>query len=169
MSNLMRLAMIACSLIGFSLSASAQTATQNINLNAVVADYCTISGAATAADVNRTVTVTGGVVSTAALTQVSVANVACSKISNLKLETTNTGLTGPGIATGFQNVIHYTASASFDGAAPSLDTSSATTATAATSGASNGTLTVDITPQANTNPMVSGSYSDVLVVTLTPQ
>lgn len=169
MSSLLRMAMIACSFIGLSLSASAQTATQNINLNATVADYCTISGAATAADVNRTVTVTGGVVSTTALTQVSVANVACSKVSDLKLETTNTGLTGPAAAGGFQNVIHYTAAASFNGANPSLDTSSATTATAATSGASNGTLTVDITPQANTNPMVAGSYSDVLVVTLTPQ
>ncbi len=169
MRILWRLAMIACAIFGLSLSASAQTATQNINLNATVADYCTISGAATAADQNRTITVTSGVVDTAPLTQVTVANVACSKISDLTLTSTNTGLTGPGIVTGFDNVIHYTAAASFDGAAPSLDTSSTNTVTAATTAAATGTLTVDITPQANTLPMATGNYADVLVVTLTPQ
>lgn len=169
MSILLRLAMIACTLFGLSLSASAQSATQNINLNATVADYCSISGSATSTDVDRTITVTNGAVDTAALTQVSVANVACSKISDLTLTSTNTGLTGPAAAGGFQNVIYYTAAASFDGASTSLDTSSTNTATDATTGAATGTLTVDITPIANSSPMVAGSYADVLVVTLTPQ
>lgn len=169
MSIFLRMAMIASVLFGFSLSASAQSATQNINLNATVADYCSISGAATGAAQNRTITVTNGTVNTGALTQVSVANVACSKVSDLTLTTTNTGLTGPAAAGGFQNVIHYTAAASFDGAAPTLDTSTGTTVSAATTGAATGTLTVDITPQANASPMVAGGYADVLVVTLTPQ
>lgn len=169
MSNFLRLAMIAISSIGLSLSASAQTATQNINLNAIVADYCSISGTATGAAQNRTITVTSGSVDTAALSQVTVANVACSKVSDLTLTSTNTGLTGPAAAGGFQNVIHYTAAASFDGATPTLDTSATNTVTAATTAAATGNLTVDITPQSNASPMVAGNYSDVLVVTLTPQ
>jgi len=169
MSIFLRMAMIATALLGLSLSAAAQSATQNINLNATVVDYCSIAGTGTGGAQSRTISVTNGTVSTAGLTQVSVADVACSKISNLTLTTTNTGLTGPGAVTNFQNVIHYTAAASFDGAAPTLDTSAGTTATAATAGAATGTLTVDITPQANAQPMVAGGYSDVLVVTLTPQ
>lgn len=169
MSIFVRLAMIAGALFAITVSASAQTATQNINLNATVSDYCSISGAATAADQNRTITVTSGTVDTAALAQVTVANVACSKVSDLTLTSTNTGLTGPGAAGGFQNVIHYTADAAFDGAAPSLDTSAGSTVTAPTTGAATGTLTVDITPIANAAPMVAGNYADVLVVTLTPQ
>lgn len=169
MSILVRLAMIAGAFLALTLSASAQSATQNINLDATVLDYCSISGAATAVDQNRTITVTSGTVDTAALAQVSVANVACSKISDLTLTSTNTGLTGPAAAGGFQNVIHYTAAASFDGAAPTLNTSSGSTVTAPTTGAATGTLTVDITPIANAAPMVAGGYSDVLVVTLTPQ
>lgn len=153
-----------------STSALAQTATQNINLNATVTDFCSIAGAATGAVQTRTITVTNGNVVTAPLSQVSVASVACTKISNLTLTTTNTGLTTAGSNGSFQNVIHYTAAASFAGAAPTLVTSSATTATAATNtGANGGTLTVDITPSANTLPMLAGNYADVLVVTLTPQ
>jgi hypothetical protein len=153
-----------------SVSAMAQTATQNIQLNAVVTDFCSIAGTASGALQNRTITVTNGNVATAALAQVSVNSVACTKISNLTLTTTNTGLTTAGSNGSFQNVIHYSAAASFAGAAPTLNTSSATSATAATNtGANGGTLTVDITPIANTLPMLAGNYADVLVVTLTPQ
>jgi hypothetical protein len=170
MSGLLRTALLAAGAVFVVPSvAFAQAATQNINLNATVADYCSINGSATGAAVSRTITVTNGTVDTSALPVVSVANVACSKISDLQLSTTNTGLTGPGAAAGFQNVIHYTAVASFDGAAPSLNTSSASSATAATTGAATGTLTVNITPNANASPMRTGSYADTLVVTLTPQ
>lgn len=169
MTTLTRLVLMITAFFAMTQGAWSQTATQNINLNATVADYCTINGSATGALQSRTITVTGGVVSTTALTQVSVASVACSKISDLTLSTTNTGLTGPSAVTGFQNVIHYTAAAAFDGATPTLNTSSGTSATAATTGAATGTLTVDITPIANASPMVTGSYADVLVVTLTPQ
>lgn len=154
-----------------STSAFAQTATQNINLNATVTDFCSIAGSATGGAITRSITVTNGNVSTAAVTPaISVASVACTKISDVTLTTTNTGLTTGSSAAGFQNVIHYTAAASFAGAAPSLTTSSGTTATAATNaGANSGTLSVTITPQANTSPMLAGSYADTLVVTLTPQ
>lgn len=170
MRAFVRLVIAAFTYLAISQSAAwAQTATQNIQLNATVADYCTINGTASGALQTRTISVNSGVVDTAALTQVSVANVACSKISDLTLTTSNTGLTGPSIVSGFQNVIHYTAAASFDGATPSLNTSTGTTVTAPTTGAATGTLTVDITPVANTLPMAPGGYSDVLVVTLTPQ
>ena len=170
MNKHIKTALVAAAMtIGASSAAFAQAATQNINLNATVADFCSINGAATGAAVSRTITVTNGTVNTGALAAVNVANVACSKISDLQLSTTNTGLTGPAAAVGFQNVIHYTAAASFDGATPTLNTSAATSVTAATTGAATGTLTVNITPIANASPMVAGSYSDVLVVTLTPQ
>jgi len=164
-----RLAMMASAYVLLSQSAWAQSATQNITLNATVADYCSIAGSATGGNVTRTISVTNGTVDTASLPQVSVNNVACSKAANITLSTTNTGLTGPGTVTNFQNVIHYTADASFGGAAPSLDTSTATSATAATAGAATGPLTVDITPAANTSPMVPGGYTDTLVVLLEPQ
>jgi hypothetical protein len=169
MNMLVRLVVTTFAVLGIAQSAFAQTATQNINLDATVADYCSIAGSPTAADQDRTITVTTGNVATAALATVTVASVACTKISDLTLTSTNTGLTGPGAVGGFDNVIHYTAAASFDGAAPSLDTSVGNTVTAATTGAASGNLTVDITPQANASPMVAGSYADVLVVTLTPQ
>lgn len=148
----------------------AQAATQNINLNATVADYCAISGSATGGVVSRTISVTNGAVSTASLAPVTIADVACSAVSDITLTTTNTGLTGPSPTGGFQNVIHYWAAALFGGGGiPILDTSSATSATAATGAASVGQLTVVIAPQPNTDPMVAGAYADVLVVTLTPQ
>ncbi|MDX2158590.1 MAG: hypothetical protein SFW09_18985 [Hyphomicrobiaceae bacterium] len=162
-------AILALPLLGNA--ALAQSATQNINLSATVADYCSIGGAASGTAVNRSITVTNGTVSTSALSAVTVGSVVCTKISDVTLATTNTGLTtatAPNAS--FQNVIHYTAAASFAGATPSLDTSAATSATAATNtGANLGTLTVNITPQANTLPMLTGAYADVLVVTLTPQ
>ena len=119
----------------------------------------------------RTITVNTGIVDTAALSQVTVASVVCSKASNVTLSTTNTGLTGPTAPSlSFQDVIHYTAVASYGGAAPSLDTAApGPSATDQTSGAASGDLTVDITPQLNTLPMTTGAYADVLVVTLTPQ
>ena len=163
------LAAIGC-LVALQEAAFGQSATQNINLNATVADYCTIGGVTSPAAMTRSISVSNGIVSTAAVTPaISVANVVCSKISNVALTSTNTGLTGPASVIGFQNVIHYTAAASFGGATPTLVTSAGTSATSATSGASNGALTVTITPTLNGSPMVAGAYSDTLVVTLTPQ
>lgn len=168
MSLKVALATLAATVAGQS-AAWAQSATQNITLNATVADFCSIAGAATGGSVTRTITVTNGTVNTSALPVVNVASVACSKVSDVTLSTTNTGLTGPAAVPSFQNAIHYTANASFSGATPSLNTGSATTATAATSGAATGTLTVNITPNANASPVVPGSYTDTLVVTLAPQ
>ena len=161
--------MSAIALFVSSQLAFAQTATQVINLSANVADFCSIAGAASAGPVSRVITVTNGNVSTGALPVVSVGSVACTKASDLTLTSSNQGLTGPGVTAGFENVIHYTATASFDGAAPSLDTSTAAVDTDATSGAASGTMTVNITPQANLLPVMVGIYGDTLTVTLTPQ
>lgn len=170
MKSLVRLLVAAFAFCAATQASLAQTATQNINLNATVADYCTIAGSATGGLQTRTITVNTGIVDTAALSQVTVASVVCSKASDVTLTSTNTGLTGPTAPSGsFQDVIHYTAVASYGGASPSIDTSSSNTDTDATSGAASGTLTVDITPQANALPMTTGGYADVLVVTLTPQ
>ncbi len=170
MNSFVRLLIAAFALVAWTQASQAQTATQNINLNATVADFCTIAGTATGALQSRVITVNSGIVDTSALSTVTVANVVCSAISDVTLTTTNTGLTGPTApSASFEDVIHYTATASYGGAAPSLDTSAASSDTDATTGAASGNLTVDITPQANTLPMTAGGYADVLVVTLTPQ
>jgi len=171
MNTFVRLAILAIAVLGMTQKVSAQAATQNINLSATVAEYCSIDGLAIGATTpSRVIPVASGTVNTAALTQVSIADVACSKATDVTIATTNTGLTTGGTAgAGFQDVIHYTASAAFNGAAPSITTNTTTTDTDATAGAAAGTLTVDITPIANASPLIAGGYADVLVVTLTPQ
>lgn len=145
----------------------AQTAMQNIQLNAKVEDYCTTGGFATDASRSRITRVNGGVVET--LAQVSIANVACSRISDLTLTVTNDGLAVSGARAGFQNVTRYVAIAWFDGAAPALVTGASNFAIASTTSAATGRLTVNITRAANGPLRVTGSYSDILVVTLNPK
>lgn len=168
MKSFIRLLVASFAFFAVTQASQAQVATQNINLDATVADYCTIDGAASALDQDRTIAVNTGIVATAALTAVDILDVVCSKASNVTLASDNTGLTGPAVLAGFQNFIDYTAVATFGDATATLDTSSGPTAFGTTTVAASGTLTVNITPQANTLPMAPGDYDDVLVVTLTP-
>jgi hypothetical protein len=79
--------------------------------------------------------------------------------------------------TGFTNMINYAATATFSGAAASLDTSLNPAATGPESGTAvsttgttpAGALAVTITPKATTSPLVIGTYKDVLTITITPQ
>ena len=162
-------------------SASAQGAvTQDINLSATVTSYCSISGttsgAATA--INQTIpTTTTGAVTTTAI-PVSIGTVLCNKGADIKLSSLKGALLGPSAAASFQNYINYSATTTGFPTAQALVNANVTTGTATvTTGAtvsSNNTpfsVTggVTITPTTNGSPLVAGSYSDVLTLTVTPQ
>lgn len=161
-------------------AASAQTATQDINISATVTKACTINNTATGTPGSATIPVTAaGAVTTTSITPTGspFANVACNAASNLQLTSVNGGVvnaTSPG--SGFTNIIDYTASATWNSQTATIDTSSTPAAAGSESGAlvavgtaNSGNLTVSITPLANTLPLVVGAYSDTLRVTLTPQ
>lgn len=171
-------------LVGMALlgttAASAQTATQDINISATVTKACTVNNAATGTAGSATIPVSAaGAVTTTAITPTGspFANVACNAPSTLQLTSLTGGVknaTSPG--SGFTNIIDYQATATWNSVTASLDTSAVGGAAGNESGtgqavatANSGALTVQITPLANTLPLITGSYSDTLRVTLTPQ
>jgi hypothetical protein len=161
-------------------AAHAQTATQDINITATVLKSCTVNNVATgtAGTANIPVSVAGAVTTTTITpTGSPFASVACNAPSNLQLTSLNGGVKNVGVpGTGFTNIIDYTASATWNSVSASLDTSTLSTAVAAEAGtavavstAHSGNLSVSITPIANALPLITGSYSDTLRVTLIPQ
>ena len=160
-------------------SAHAQTATQDITISANVPKACTINNVAGGTTDTATLSFnSNGSVNTSAITPASqpYASVACNFASNLQLSSQNGALTGPSSATGFANVINYTASATWNSVSATVNTATNGASSGAESGtaqpvstASSGNMTVSITPAANTLPLVYGSYSDTLRITLTPQ
>jgi len=158
--------------------AAAQTATQDVQINATVNSVCTINNAATGGVSTVTIPVSAaGAVNTGTLTPSGspFANVACNAPSNLQLTSQNGGVTTAATAvTGFAGKIDYSASATWHSVTASINTSAAssgpfagTAAPVAT--AFSGSLAVSITPIGNTLPLLAGSYTDTLHITLTPQ
>ncbi len=158
--------------------ANAQTATQDININATVTSYCTINGAVTGAAVTTaTIPVTLGVVNPATINR-TIANVACNNITNVVATSQAGGVTTGGAApSGSSNIIDYTGTATFGGATSTINTATVATAagnetgnTGTTAGAATGNLVVDIVPAQPALPLTpSAAYADVLTVTLTAQ
>lgn len=173
--KIIKRAAVAALLIAAAVPASA--ADQDINITATVAGYCYIDGSATpAADaVNWDGLVANGFITATATNRVYA--IVCNKATDISLTSINGALTtASAAAAGFENIIDYTASTS--GFATVAAGSTATTPTAtgnealgatvrATPGAEN--ITVTITPIANTNPLVEGSYADTLRLSITPQ
>jgi len=143
-----------------------------------VAKVCTIGGVATPANDTATIPISAlGAVNTTPIVR-SYANAACNTPSNLQLTSQSGAVVRSGGApSGFTNIINYSASAGFSGATATLDTS--TTAGAAgpesgtavsTSGTTpSGSLNLTIVPKVSVLPLISGSYSDTLRITITPQ
>ena len=160
-------------------AANAQTATQDINITATVTKACSVNNAATGTAGSATIPITAaGNVNAAVITPTGspFAAVACNAPSNLQLTSLNGALTGPATASGFANIINYSASATWNSITASINTAttagsgaSETGTAQAVSTASSGNLTVSITPAANSLPLVLGTYTDTLRVTLTPQ
>lgn len=153
-------------------------ATQNVNLTATVGGYCTIDGASTGTVRSATVPVANGVVTPGNLTiGGSSGSVICTDNARIQLRTTSKGLTNPAAAAGvFVNKIHYTATANYNGATETINTEAATagvdTAGVLTAGGPQTnqplTLAIDITATPSGKFLANGTYTDTLVVTLSP-
>ena len=159
---------------GSALTSIAFTVTGTVNSACSIGS--TFSGSATAINQTLTTTSTGNVVTTAI--PVNIGTIACNKGGNIQLSSQNGALLGPAAATAFQNYINYNASTTgFPTAQASVNanvTTGTATVTAGTSVTTNNapfsiTGGVTITPTANGSPLVAGSYSDVLTLTVTPQ
>jgi hypothetical protein len=178
MRGLISVAVLVCAPVGMEV-ALAQTATQDINISATVNSACTINNAATGTADTAVIPITAaGNVNTASITPTNApyANVACNAPSNLQLTSLNGGVKNATTASGFTNIINYTASATWHGVTATIDTSTTAGATGSESGtaepvatAFSGSLSVSITPLSNSLPLVQGSYTDTLRITLTPQ
>ena len=171
---------LAAAALTFVTAASAQTATQDINISATVTKACTVNNTATGTPGTATIPVSAaGAVTTTAITPTGspFASVACNAPSTLLLTSLNGAVknaTAP--AAGFTNLIDYTASATWNGVTATVNTSTVAGATGPEAGvaqsvatANSGNLTVSITPLANASPLITGTYNDTLRVTLTPQ
>jgi hypothetical protein len=166
-----------CCIVLSPAPASAQTATQDINITANVTSYCTINGITNPAALNATIPVSLGVVTTTPIAN-TIANVACNNVADVVASSLSggvtTGIAGP---SGTTNIIDYTATAVFGGATSTLNTATDLTAvgteigsTGTTTGAASGNLVVTITPQTPSSPLAtSAAYADTLRVTLTAQ
>ena len=143
-----------------------------------VARVCTIGGLAQGPTGSATIPVSAaGAVNTGVINR-TFSNVACNAPSNVQVSSQNGAVrTATAPPTGFTNQINYSSTASFGGATANLNTATNPTATGQESGTAvsttgstpSGSLTVAITPQANAQRLLAGSYGDVLRVTITPQ
>ena len=144
----------------------------------IVTKTCTIGGVARPTADSATIPVSvAGAVNTAVINK-SYASVACNTPSNVQITSQSGAVKNSGTPpSGFTNLINYAASATFSGATATLNTASTSTAIGPESGTAvsttgatpSGTMTVSITPQANALRLLSGAYSDVMTITITPQ
>ncbi len=157
--------------------ASAQTATQDINITATVASYCTINGITNPGALAAVIPVTNGIVDTSVIPN-TIANVACNNVADVVATSLSGGVTTGGAPNvGTTNIIDYTAVATFSGASSTINTATVATAagneagnTASTASAATGNLVVNITPAQPALPLMpSVAYADTLRVTLTAQ
>ena len=153
-------------------------ATQNVNLTATVGGYCTIDGGPTGTLRSATVPVANGVVTPGNLPIGGTSgSVICTLNAKIQLTSANAGLTNSAtVAAPFINKIHYTATASYNGATETINTATAAAgvATAGQTTTAGGktnfplALAVSITQTPLGSYLANGTYSDTLMVTLSP-
>ncbi len=106
------------------------------------------------------------------------ASVQCNTSSNVQITSLNGGVRNAGAPpSGFTNMSNYSSTATFSGAAATLNTATLPTAVGPESGVAvsttgatpSGTMTVTITPQANVQRLLSGNYTDIMRIEITPQ
>lgn len=170
-------ALLAAATFASGTAAQAQTATQDINITASVASYCTINNITNPTDLDEVIPVTNGIVDTSVISN-TIGSVACNSPADVIATSLSGGVTTIAAAEpGTTNIIDYTAVATFSGATSTIDTSDVATAagseagnTATTASAATGNLVVTITPaQPAQLLMPSTDYEDTLRVTLTAQ
>lgn len=152
--------------------------TRTFTVSGTVAKVCSIGGVAHPTADSATIPVTSaGAVNTAVINR-SYASVTCNTPSNVQLTSQNGGVKTSGTPpSGFTNIINYSATATFSGAMASVNTATNPAATGAEAGAvvsttgttPTGTMSVAITPQANAQRLLTGTYADTLTITITPQ
>ena len=150
---------------------------QAFTVTGQVAKSCTIGGVTHPSADTATIPITAsGAVNTSPINR-SYSNAVCNTPTNVQLTSQNGAVVSAASASGLQRFIDYSALATFSGASASLDTSSIPAISGPESGVAastvgatpTGTLGVTITPKSNAQPLVAGSYSDTLMITLTPQ
>lgn len=149
--------------------------TMPFSFTAIVSQSCSITSPANVAQVVAVNSV--GLTSGMATASPSF-NVLCTGASNVTLSTLNGAVTLGGVAkasltpiSGFRKAIDYSASINGGAGAISLNTASATSATGTFNNSpvtTTGTQ-VTITPATSSVPLVAGSYSDTLTVSILPQ
>jgi hypothetical protein len=178
MTTAIKLAFILLFGIALASSAQAQSAQQEIQISATVPKSCTIGGSSTGTLDTATIPVSAsGLVVTTPITPANAPylNVACNMPATLQLTSNQGGVKNITTGSGFTNVIDYQASATWNGTTATIDTATISTATGQESGTAqpvnsgSDSLSVTITPEANTQPLVAGNYSDELFVVLSPQ
>ena len=158
--------------------AISEVANRPFAVTGVVAKACLIGVIAHPTADTATIPVSAaGAVDTAVINK-SYNSAACNTPSNVQLTSQNGAITTSGTPpSGFTNLINYSSTATFSGAAASLNTATnpaasgpeSGTAVSTTGATPSGTMTVAITPQANASRLIAGSYTDTLTITITPQ
>ena len=175
MRKLIATLLLAMPALIISWSADAQTATQDINITATVASYCTVAGVTNPGALSASIPVTNGIVNTAVISK-TIASVTCNNAADVIATSLSGGVTtGVTAPTGTTNIINYTGAATFGGATSTINTATTGTAsgseagnTAVTASAATGNLVVTITPAQPALPLApSTAYADTLRVTLT--
>ncbi len=171
-SVLAALAFAGLSLAGTN-GASAQSATQTINLNAFVNALCTINGSATGAAGETGTVVTSGTTAPAGTVTLPSADyaVVCSTPNNVTITSLNDGIKANTLGGG-TNYINYTATVTQGVTTSSLTTLGTGVLRTSTAGltptAYTGNMLISVATAATTG-LTPGSYADTLTVTLTPQ
>jgi hypothetical protein len=165
-----------------SISAAQAQTSQNINLQANVNKFCTISGSMTPGDLSRTLVVTDGASAFTAPAPINIGTVICNSNAQVQLISLRGALiqgAGPAAANtpaGFQNYMTYSAQISTPVlASVTADASAATiSGTGVPTGGAGATpnVTVTITPGANAYSLLPSAalndYTDTLIVRFTP-
>lgn len=151
---------------------------RTFSVTGAVALACTIGGVVNPAADSAVIPITGGGIVNVSPISRSYSNVVCNSLSQVRANSLNGAVRGPGSApTGFSNMINYSAAASFSGATSTLNTATIPSASGLEQGTAvttvsptpTGNLSVTITPQNVSQPLMAGSYSDTLRITITPQ
>jgi hypothetical protein len=174
-----KLLIAAAAVAAMSSGAMAQTgASQDINLSASVASYCTIGGATGASITNLGASFGTNIGPAGVLANqqtVAIGTVVCNAPSNATLSSAKGALLGPQSSGGLQNYINYNATTvglqTQASVAATVSTGAVTptgSGTVAQANAFNNSVSVNITPVAATT-LLAGSYSDVLTFAILPQ
>lgn len=161
------LALMAC-----RTGALAESATTSITLQGTATDVCTWTangahGIGTSFTVNNFIN-TDAVNTSGGINNETIGRVTCNYQAYVGIRTQNGGLirSGQPVA-GFDNKVDYSATLSWASTTAAINTSTATSFTNVvqiSAPAATGDAILNVTPIANANPLIAGSYQDILTL-----